>query len=68
MVDYTTKEVYTGPGWVRLVGDLARLPMLNKTGAIRPSRRISKGLTRTGWPPAASTSRIAAHAPGGLPW
>ena len=35
-VDYTTKEVYTGPGWVRLVGDLARLPMLMKPGAILP--------------------------------
>jgi alpha-glucosidase len=35
-VDYTTKEVYTGPGWVRLVGGLARLPMLMKPGAILP--------------------------------
>ena len=35
-VEYTTKEVFTGPAWVRLVGDLNRIPMLMKSGAILP--------------------------------
>jgi hypothetical protein len=35
-IDYTTKETFTGPRWVRLVGDLNRLPMLMKAGAILP--------------------------------
>jgi hypothetical protein len=35
-VEYTTKEVFTGPAWVRLAGDLNRLPMLMKSGAILP--------------------------------
>jgi len=35
-IDYTTKEAFTGPRWVRLVGDLYRVPMLVKEGAILP--------------------------------
>jgi alpha-glucosidase len=35
-IDYETKETYTGPRWVRLVGDLDRVPMLMKAGAILP--------------------------------
>jgi len=35
-IDYTTHETFTGPRWVRLVGDLARLPMLMRAGAILP--------------------------------
>jgi len=35
-IDYTTKETFTGPRWVRLVGDLNRVPMLMKAGAILP--------------------------------
>lgn len=35
-IEYTTKETFTGPGWVRLVGDLSRVPMLMKAGAILP--------------------------------
>ncbi len=35
-IDYTTKETFQGPGWVRLVGDLDRLPLLAKAGAIIP--------------------------------
>ncbi len=35
-IDYTTKETFTGPRWVRLVGDLDRVPMLVKAGAIMP--------------------------------
>jgi hypothetical protein len=35
-VDYTTKETFTGPRWVRLTGDLESIPMLMKPGAILP--------------------------------
>ncbi|MEJ2733096.1 MAG: DUF5110 domain-containing protein [Anaerolineae bacterium] len=35
-IEYTTKETFTGPGWVRLVGDLSRVPMLMRAGAILP--------------------------------
>jgi len=35
-IDYTTKETFAGPRWVRLVGDLNRVPMLMKAGAILP--------------------------------
>jgi hypothetical protein len=35
-IEYTTKETFNGPGWVRLVGDLGRVPMLMKAGAILP--------------------------------
>jgi len=35
-IDYQTKETFTGPRWARLVGDLTRIPMLMKAGAILP--------------------------------
>jgi len=35
-IDYITKETFIGPRWVRLVGDLTRVPMLMKAGAILP--------------------------------
>jgi alpha-glucosidase len=35
-IDHTTRETFTGPCWVRLVGDLDRVPMLVKAGAILP--------------------------------
>jgi len=35
-IDYATRETFTGPRWVRLVGDLHRVPMLMKAGAILP--------------------------------
>jgi hypothetical protein len=35
-IDYVTKETFTGPRWIRLVGDLNRMPILVKAGAILP--------------------------------
>ena len=35
-IDYQSKETHAGPRWVRLVGDLSRIPMLVKAGAILP--------------------------------
>ena len=35
-IDYQTKESFTGPRWAHLVGDLNRIPMLMKAGAILP--------------------------------
>ncbi len=35
-IDYHTKESWTGPRWVRLVGDLQRAPLLVRQGAILP--------------------------------
>jgi hypothetical protein len=35
-IDFTTKETYNGPGWVRILGDLNRMPMLVKSGGILP--------------------------------
>jgi alpha-glucosidase len=35
-IDYTTRETFTGPRWVRLVGDLERVPMLMRAGGILP--------------------------------
>jgi hypothetical protein len=35
-VDFTTKEMYIGPCWVRLLGDLHRMPMLVKEAGILP--------------------------------
>lgn len=32
--DFATQEHHTGPGWVRLVGDLERIPLLVRAGAI----------------------------------
>ncbi|MCP4537980.1 MAG: DUF5110 domain-containing protein [Chloroflexi bacterium] len=40
-IDYATKETVTGPCWVRLVGDLNRVPMLMKAGAILPLSPLS---------------------------
>jgi alpha-glucosidase len=37
-IDWQTKETFTGPRWVRLVGDLTRIPMLVKAGGILPMR------------------------------
>ena len=47
-VDYATKEVYTGPAWVRIVGDLTRIPMLMKAGAILPLAPDFEGPYSTG--------------------
>ncbi|HEY89982.1 MAG TPA: DUF5110 domain-containing protein, partial [Thermoflexia bacterium] len=53
-IDYQTQETFTGPHWVRLVGDLARVPMLLKAGAIlplapafeaQPAPRLKSGVT-----------------------
>ncbi len=35
-VDYQTKETFTGPCWVQLVGDRERMPMLVRAGAVLP--------------------------------
>ncbi|MGD8904336.1 MAG: glycoside hydrolase family 31 protein, partial [Anaerolineae bacterium] len=35
-IEYSTREIFTGPCWIRLVGDLNRVPMLVKAGAILP--------------------------------
>ncbi len=35
-IAYDTLETYEGPGWIRIVGDLERMPMLMKAGAILP--------------------------------
>jgi len=35
-IDYQSREIYAGPRWVRLVGDLGRMPILVKAGAILP--------------------------------
>ena len=35
-IEYTTKETFIGPRWERLVGDLDRVPMLMRAGAILP--------------------------------
>ncbi|MBN1640204.1 MAG: DUF5110 domain-containing protein [Anaerolineae bacterium] len=35
-IDYQTKETYSGPRWVRVVGDLDRVPLLARAGAIVP--------------------------------
>jgi alpha-glucosidase len=35
-IDYQTKESFAGPRWVRLVGDLERMPMLVRAGGIIP--------------------------------
>lgn len=40
-IDYQTKEILTGPCWVRLVGDMMRVPMLVKAGAIIPLAPVS---------------------------
>lgn len=35
-IDYQTRETFSGPRWVRLVGDLERMPMLVRAGAVLP--------------------------------
>jgi alpha-glucosidase len=35
-IDWATEETFTGPRWARLVGDLARIPLLVRAGAILP--------------------------------
>jgi hypothetical protein len=35
-IEWTTKETFSGPRWVRLAGDLSRIPMLVRAGAIIP--------------------------------
>jgi alpha-glucosidase len=35
-IELTTKETFTGPRWVRQVGDLNRVPMLIRSGGILP--------------------------------
>ncbi|MEA3309648.1 MAG: glycoside hydrolase family 31 protein, partial [Chloroflexota bacterium] len=53
-IDYQTQETFTGPRWVRLVGDLERVPMLMRAGAIlplapafeaQPAPRLKSGVT-----------------------
>ncbi len=35
-IDYQTLETFTGPRWITITGDLNRVPMLMKAGAILP--------------------------------
>lgn len=35
-IDFQTKEAFSGPRWVRLAGDLERIPMLVRAGGILP--------------------------------
>lgn len=35
-IDLETLEVFTGPRWMRLFGDLERMPLLVKEGAVLP--------------------------------
>lgn len=53
-IDYSSKETFTGPGWVRLLADLERAPMLVKEAAIlplappfipQPAPRLASGTT-----------------------
>ena len=46
--DYQTGESYTGPRFVRLVGDLARVPILVREGTILP---LASPMDRAGEPP-----------------
>ena len=55
-IDYATRESFTGPRWIRIVGDLRRLPMLARAGAILPlapgfeegaGSRLASGTTET---------------------
>lgn len=43
-IEYTTREYFIGPQWVRLYGDLNRIPIFVKSGAIVPT---APGLMRT---------------------
>ncbi|MBN9387244.1 MAG: DUF5110 domain-containing protein [Chloroflexi bacterium] len=40
-IEFTTKEFFEGPRWVRLVGDLDRLPLLAKEGSIIPLAELA---------------------------
>ncbi len=40
-IDFQTGETYTGPRWVRLVGDLERVPLLVRAGAIIPLAEVA---------------------------
>ena len=42
-IDYTTLEVYDGPQWVRIYGDLNRIPIFVRAGAILPMAPRSCG-------------------------
>ncbi len=35
-IEYSTKETFAGPRWIRLLGDLSYTPMLMRSGAILP--------------------------------
>ncbi len=43
-IEYTTLETFTGPRWVRLRGDLNRMPLFARAGAIVP---LARGLKST---------------------
>ena len=47
-IDFNTKETFTGPRWVRLLGDIQRVPLLVKEGAIVPQSNIIHG-KGNGW-------------------
>jgi hypothetical protein len=40
-IEWTTKETFNGPRWVRLAGDLNRIPLLARAGAIIPLAAVS---------------------------
>ncbi|HEX6779356.1 MAG TPA: TIM-barrel domain-containing protein, partial [Ktedonobacterales bacterium] len=40
-IEWTTKETFNGPRWVRLAGDLNRIPLLVRAGAIIPLAAVS---------------------------
>ncbi len=40
-IEWTTKETFNGPCWVRLAGDLNRIPLLVRAGAIIPLVAVS---------------------------
>jgi alpha-glucosidase len=47
-IDWQTKELFTGPRWVRLVGDVQRVPLLVRAGGIlplAPPARRTDGIT-----------------------
>ena len=53
-IDCATKQTFLGPAWVRIVGDLERIPMLVRSGAIfplaagfddQPAPRLTSGTT-----------------------
>jgi len=46
-VDFFTLETFSGPGWVRILGDLDRIPLLVRAGGIVPLA----GAMRPGSPP-----------------